>query len=108
MAGYDPKRTRRGPSSEEPADDALAQVDAILDRTSEGDLPAVTAAAPEPAPAAPAPPAPAAPAATPRPVAPVAVPPPERNVGWVAVVAGIAAATTAAWLLRRRRRRRSS
>ncbi len=40
MATYDPNRTRRGPSSD-PADDDVTQVDAILDRTSDGDIPAV-------------------------------------------------------------------
>jgi hypothetical protein len=104
VAGYDPKRTRRGPAADEtPADDAVSQVDAILDRTSEGEIPAVPespsiaetpAAVPEPPSVVPDAPPPVLPA-----------PAPERGLQRVDVVAGVAAATVAAiWLLRRRRR----
>ncbi len=124
MATYDPKRTRRGPSAD-PSSDDTTQVDAILDRTSDGDIPAVPAGTGAEVPAAvvppetePAPepvtepepatePEPEAPRAAPPAsgvVEPVALPAPERSLQRLAVVTGVAAATAAAiWLFRRRR-----
>jgi len=116
MADYDPKKNRRPAVDHETTADLESQVDAILDRTSDGDVavpdevlsiesPVVDLRNDRSGPIR-ADDTGAAVSANSSSRAAATAPPPDRTTQRVALVAGMAAATTAAiWLLRRSRTR---
>ncbi len=110
MAEYDPKRNRRPAGDADIAADLTdpVQIDAILDRTSDGDIPALAddlASMVHPSPVVDLRSDRSSPTRPDRAAGTPTAPAPDRSTQRVAVVAGIAAATTAAiWLVRRARR----